>query len=109
MCRDCLRYQIFLFFFSADLVPEAGTVTRIGSENGTVTATIKGGAAKADRGITGGVAGLGVVTADVRGNVNATIGAVAVLRNGRTESEKPASASSRKVRTITKGSSSLRT
>lgn len=92
----------------AGLVPEAGTGTRIGSGNVTVTAIgTTGGAAEVDRGIAGGAPGPGVVTADVRGNANATIGAAAVLRIGQTESGKLVS--SRTVPTITKASSLHRT
>lgn len=87
----------------ADLDPEAGTATRTGNEN--VTATI-GGAAEAVRGTGEGVADLGVVTADVRGNVSATIGAVAVLPTERTgKGRRPAS----KMLMITKVSSSHKT
>lgn len=81
----------------ADHVPEAGTVTRTGSEN--VTATI-GGAAGAGRKIAEGVADLGVVTVDARGNVSAMIEVIAVPRIARTENAKPVN--SRTAATITK-------
>lgn len=93
----------FCFCFRTDLVPEAGTVRRIGSENVTVTIV---GVAGVGRGIDGGAAGPEAVIADVPGNVNVTIVVVAVLRSGLIVRRKLAN--SRTVATITKVLSSPR-